>query len=105
MVVLTTIYIILAQSWAINTVIYTYFHLKMNLSNDINKQNNISLWLNKSTVVSYMIRSIIGMIDCFVLYFTFIFSENEYYRRCNLLHQCVRRCFMSYITRKQIRNQ
>lgn len=77
------------------TILATFNMCQYAISNKLN---------NKLVVLSYIFRAMEGLVNCIVLYFTFIFSENEYFIICGPCHHCLRHQCSYLVGKKMVDN-
>ena len=93
---LTIICVVFAQGFTI-LALYTDYNLAFN-------KNMKDLWFHKHTILCWILRSIEGLTNCIVLYFTFVFNTTMYLKCCGLCHNCFEKCCFKCVVRRNIYN-
>ena len=95
MSLLTIICVMFGQLFPI-TAIYTVDRLSTD-------PNVSALWFNEHSVLCFTFRAIEALINCTVLYLTFVFSQDKYDSYCYLCHTCLKKCCTYCIVKQNIR--
>lgn len=61
-----------------------------------------------SHILNICINLVLSMLvccDCFVLYFTFVFNQSQYFRCCGPCHKCLKSCVKWIVVKKNIQRR
>ena len=63
-----------------------------------------TFWMDKHVITDQILCEIQAIVNCLVLYFMFIFSENAYFKIpcCGLLHECLKQCVTNWVVRRLV---
>ena len=94
--ILTIISVIFAQCFPIAVLI-------TDIDVATHKHLSDTMLYNKLVITCWILRAIEAVINCLVLYFTFIFNEKQYNRYFGLCHECLRSCCQKCIVKRMAR--